>query len=112
MTIPRTDVESEVRAPVIRRTIIVDRGSIIRIPVDRWSVRRVHLCLLVHVKMDFLRNTIFRAEPLAGPEKADLLKLVRCQRQGPDHIVRSAEVVKRPVRIAENLQMQRGVPSL
>src|SRR5947208_3170513 len=103
------EVEPKLRAPVVIWRAIIDRRSIIRIARTRWPVGRVNLGLLIHVKIDLLRNVVLRTKPLTRPEKTDLLKLVGGERQGPDHVVRGAEVVKCPVRVAENLQMQRGV---
>src|SRR2546430_14306034 len=100
------EVEPKLRAPVVIWRAIIDRRSIIRIARTRWPVGRVNLGLLIHVKIDLLRNVILRTKPLTRPEKTDLLKLVGAQRQGPDHVVRGAKVVECPVRVAENLQMQ------
>src|SRR5438477_1365462 len=109
MMIAWAEVEPKLRAPVVIWRAIIDRRSIIRIAITRWSVGRVNLGLLIHVKIDLLRNMVLRTKPLTRPEKPDLFKLVGGQRHGPDHVVRSAKVVKRPVRVAENLQMQRCV---
>src|SRR5437867_560991 len=108
MIITRAKVEPKRRAIVIWRAVI-DARSIIRIPIPRRPIGRVNSGLLIHVEIDSLGNAVFRAEPLAGSEKSCLFKLVRRQRQGPDHIVSVAEVVKRSVRIAEYLQMHRCV---
>src|SRR6266480_7900342 len=109
MMIAWAEVEPKLRTPVVIWRPIIDRRSIIRIAITRWSVGRVNLGLLIHVEIDLLRNVVLRTKPLTRPEKTDLLKLVGGQRQGPDHIVSGAKVVKRPVRVAENLQMHRCV---
>jgi len=86
--------------PVIWRTVILRRA--IRSRICRRG--------LIHVKVDFPRNTIFRREPTASPEDCGLNELVRVLRQSPDNVVVGAEIVESAVGVAKDLECHWGRP--
>ncbi len=94
----------DARAEVHWRTIILRRAVISR------RVNRICRRGLIHVEVNFPRNTILRREPAASPEDGGLNVLVRAQWESLDNVIIGAEIVESPIGVTKDLQRHWGGP--
>ena len=97
------------RAKIDSRTEVHWRPVIVS-----WRAVIIRICRrgLIHVKVDFPRNTIFWREPAARSEDCGLNELVRVQRQSPDNVIIGAEIVESSIGVAKDFERHWGGPYL
>ena len=102
-------IKLDARAVVDRRPVVIGGRRIRRIRVrGRRNSGRIRV-RLVHVEVDSLRDTVFRAEQVAGSENPGLDILVCCHRQRADDVIIRPKIVKRSVFVAEDFEVNRRV---